>query len=472
MQTEGRYRAVRVENAGMKTIRFTTITAIIVTCALTAAPSASTIAQETAAAEDHAMRFDKSGMLLPWTGYRDAIAREMAWYQHCPEHGATVSGRVVGYPRFVTTTFMMGNYSPIARRPSTIPAMQNGMGIISYLKYWNYTGGKDSRFVQTAGKMADYLIKECLTPNTGAYPLFPRSTGTAGQIPMPANCGSQRDHPYEIQPDKGAIAAYALIKLWQQTKREDCFEVARHTAEVLKAQMRSGDATHSPWPFRADFRTGAARGDISSNMSFVLRLFDALIDAGRVEFKNPRQKLWQWIMEYQIPSANAKGELWTQFFEDHEEPDNRNSWAPLNLARYLLEGREKLEPQWLEHSKTLVEFTARSFTSVRGGVPVCGEQDYDREPWSGALSTYGAVLALYARAAHSPAHAAAARQALNFAEYAIHEDGCPGDTAIRPTRGGWQEDAHTDVIHNFVDALTAFPEWANSRDNRLPKSVQ
>ena len=456
----------------MKTPRAASITAIIILSTLIAYPSSAPHAQETAAIEDHAMHFDKTGQLLPWTGYRDAIAREMDWYQHCPEHGATASGRLVGYPRFVTTTFMMGNYAAIARRPSTIPAMQNGMGIISYLKYWNYTGRKDARILKTANQMADYLIKECLTPDTGVYPLFPRSTGTAGQIPMPADCGSQRDHAYEIQPDKGAIAAYALLKLWEQTNRLDCFNTALHTAEVLKTQMRNGDAVHSPWPFRADFRTGAARGEIASNMSFILRLFDGLVDAGREEFKEPRQKLWRWIVGFQIPSASAKGELWAQFFEDHEEPDNRNSWAPLNLARYLLEGREKLDPQWLEHSRTLVEFTARSFTSVRGGVPVCGEQDYDREPWSGALSTYGAVLALYAHAAHSPAHAAAARQALNFAEYAIHKDGCPGDTAIKPTRGGWQEDAHTDVIHNFIDALTAFPEWANSKDNRLPKMAQ
>lgn len=26
-----------------------------------------------------------------------------------------------------------------------------------------------------------------------------------------------------------------------------------------------------------------------------------------------------------------------------------------------------------------------------------------------------------------------------------------------PGRGGWQEDAHTDKLHNIVDALTLFP---------------
>ncbi len=31
--------------------------------------------------------------------------------------------------------------------------------------------------------------------------------------------------------------------------------------------------------------------------------------------------------------------------------------------------------------------------SLRDGVPVCGEQDYDKNPWGGILSNYGAVLA-------------------------------------------------------------------------------
>jgi hypothetical protein len=55
---------------------------------------------------------------------------------------------------------------------------------------------------------------------------------------------------------------------------------------------------------------------------------------------------------------------------------------------------------------------------------------------------------------------ALARQALNYSLYAVNDDGCPSDGAWRAGRGGWQEDAHTDRIHNFMDALTAFPEWA------------
>ena len=55
-----------------------------------------------------------------------------------------------------------------------------------------------------------------------------------------------------------------------------------------------------------------------------------------------------------------------------------------------------------------------------------------------------------------------ARQALDFTLYSIDELGRPRDLAHSAAAGGWQEDAHTDVIHNYVDALRAFPEWIDS----------
>ena len=76
------------------------------------------------------------------------------------------------------------------------------------------------------------------------------------------------------------------------------------------------------------------------------------------------------------------------------------------------------------------------------------------------LSTYGAVLAVYSRATGSNEFKAAARQAVNYCLYAVNDDGCPSDQANTSGRGGWQEDAHTDKLHNLLDAMNAFPEWA------------
>src|ERR1039457_4267078 len=201
---------------------------------------------------NHAAVYDERALLLPWTAWADAMDREMNWYFKCPsEHG---------YPRFVYLTFMDGNYEAISNRTSFIPATQNGMGIISYLKYYAYKGRKDPRLLQMARYMGDYLVKEAITPDTGKYPRFSRSTGWQEKFPQPPDCGSQGDQPYEIQLDKGGIAGYALVLLYKETKDQKYLQQALQNARVLVANMREGTATNSPWPFRADYRTGEPRG--------------------------------------------------------------------------------------------------------------------------------------------------------------------------------------------------------------------
>jgi hypothetical protein len=401
----------------------------------------------------HVAKYAADGSLLPWTSWADALDREMKWYERCPiEHG---------YPRFVWLTFMDGQYQPIESRPDTIPAMQNGVGIISYLKYYEYTGRKSAKALEFARYMGDYLVKESLTPDTGKYPRFTRSTGWSNAFPQRADSGSQDDKPYEIQPDKGGIAGYALLLLYRETQDRRYLEQALQNGRVLVSNMRKADATHSPWPFRADYRTGEARGDVSGEMTFNLRLFDSLVAQGYPEFKAPASTLWAWIKDVQLPNLAKGGSLWVEFFEDHHSQKNRTAWAPLALARYLTEKKQALDADWQKDARVLIEFVGGTFTSIRFGVPVCGEQDEDREPWGGINSSYGAVLALYSAATGSPQYKKVANQALTFALYGIDEDGCPRDSLIENQRGGWQEDAHTDKVHNFMDALAAFPEWAH-----------
>lgn len=402
----------------------------------------------------HEARFDHEGHLLPWIAWNDALEREMHFYQQCPlDHG---------YPRFVSTTFLNGDWSVQTARADTIPATQDGTGILSYLEYYEWRGKGDASYLKTARAMGDYLIHEALTPDEGKYPRFVRSTGRRGQFPQSADCGSQADHPYEIEPDKGGIAGYALLMLYKETGEQRYLAAAAHHAHVLALAQGAGDATHSPWPFRADYRSGEGRGDVSGNMTYILRLYDGMIAEGEQQFVKPRAALWRWIKTYQMPSAAGDGALFAQFFEDHETPTNRTAWAPLNLARYLLEKRKALDPEWPGDAGVLIEFVRRNFTHKEFGATVCHEQDEDKDAWGGVNSTYGAVLAMYAKAIGSEKLAIEARQALNFTLYSIDEQGRPRDLYKNPNLGGWQEDAHTDVIHNYVDALRTFPEWGEA----------
>jgi hypothetical protein len=419
--------------------------------------SFTTIAQTPGAPQikigNHPAVYDANGQLLPWISWQDAIDREMQWYLHCPV--------THGYPNFVWMTFMDGNYQPDARRTDFIPAMQNGMGIISYLKYYVYDRRRNKKVLEWAKYMGDYLVKESNTPDTGRYPGFTRSTGIAARFPQPADCGTQGDRPYEIEPDKGAIAGYALGLLYQETGEKKYLDQALHNARVLVANMRQGDSVSSPWPFRVDYRTGEGRGPVCGDMVYIQRLLDFLSTGlGYPEFNQPRWRLWKWILNDQIPNLSKGGALWDQFFEDHDEANDRTAWAPLNLARYLLDRKGVVDSAWQLHTHELIEFVNRNFTGINFGVPICGEQDHDKDPWGGILSTYGAVLAMYTAVTGSNEYKGLALQALNFATYSLNTDGCPCEKAgTSPCRGGWQEDAHTDKIHNFVDALEAVRAW-------------
>ncbi len=123
----------------------------------------------------HEAKYADDGSLIPWTSWSDTLDREMNWYLQCPvEHG---------YPRFVWMTFMDGEHQADPKRFDFIPSMQNGVGIISYLKYYNYTGRKNPKVVEFARYMGDYLVKESLTADYRQVPTIHPLYRHSGQVP-------------------------------------------------------------------------------------------------------------------------------------------------------------------------------------------------------------------------------------------------------------------------------------------------
>ena len=417
----------------------------------------------------HGAVYDDQGRLLPWTSWDDALKREMAWYLSCPKGQKE-------YPIYFSTTFMDGDYNPY--REDFIPCTQLGMGIISYVKYWRYLGKSDRDVMRYAQKMGDFLVDECLTPDEGAYPRFPRSTGYNNALPIDrAAQGDEQYGPNVIEPDKGGIAGYAFLVLYEAQAGTDFLDMVVHVADVLVDNMREGDATRAPWPFRVDALTGECWGERNGNMVYILRLFDGLIDRGMPQYQPARDRLWTWVKTYQLAAPDTREDsLWIQFFEDMTEEDNRNSWAPLETARYLIERKDRLDPDWKELAEKCIQFALRHFGLERpGGVTLMGEQDTDPRPWGGACSKLGGVAAMFYAAGGGEEYKELAYRNLNWVTYFIDADGGPAALwgAEGWKKGGWQEDCHTEVIHNFVDALLAVPEWADGPRGRLalPKRI-
>ena len=342
-----------------------------------------------------------------------------------------------------------------------IPAMQDGTAILSNLAWAEFTNMADPSVLKDAVRYGDYLLQEAVTPNEGKWPGVFRSTGKPMVFPQAADCGIRSDQPYEIEPDKLGIAGYALIRLSAVTGVAKYGLAALHNAQMLAANMTDGSATTSPWPFRVDYRDNTPNGDVSGNMVWNLRLFDALIAGGHKELQPAREKLWKWMRDVQIPNAAGDGTLWAQFFEDQVLPTNRTAWAPAATASYLLERREQLDPDWQKHADILLKFVEANFVDDWQGFQLCIEQDFDRKPYGGVLSTYAQAEARYAALTGDAERRARAYVAVALLIQSINSNGCPGHRALDGGCGGWQEDAHTDRVHNILAVLQAFPQWAD-----------
>ncbi len=393
------------------------------------------------------------GFVKTWKTWREALALQMAYY-------ATACDDVGGYPLLASATHF-GSDCNASGSSEVIPAMQDGTAILSYLEYDAFTGHVDPRWIKTALRYGDYLVNEAVTPNDGKWPGVFRSTGKPMTFPQAPDCGIRSDQPYEIEPDKLGIAGYALLRLTAVTGVQKYAIAALHNATVLAQNMTDGSATTSPWPFRVDYRDNTPNGDISGNMVWNLRLFDTLIAGGRFELQPARDKLWKWMRDVQIPNAAGDGMLWAQFFEDQVLPNNRTAWAPAATASYLLERREQLDPDWQKHAEILLKFVEANFVDAWQGFPLCIEQDFDRKPYGGVLSTYEQAEARYAALTGDADRRARAYMAIALLIQSVNSNGCPGHRALDGGCGGWQEDAHTDRVHNILAVLSAFPGWAD-----------
>jgi len=184
--------------------------------------------------------------------------------------------------------------------------------------------------------------------------------------------------------------------------------------------MSPGDEERSPWPFRVDYRTGESRGPVSANMSFNLRLFDKLIEHGHTEFNGPRAKLWAWIKKHQIPNLAKGGSLWCSSSRTTRNGQPQCLVA-LNLARYLIEKKVTLDPDWKQDAHALIELSFTISPAFAMAFRSAENRPMTRNVGRRALHLRrGArhVLGCYREKANTGRW----RPGLNFALYAVNED--------------------------------------------------
>ena len=139
-----------------------------------------------------------------------------------------------------------------------------------------------------------------------------------------------------IEPDKIGELGYSLLRLYEVTGITRYRDAAAVMGEVLAAQVRTGNATQSPWPFRVYAETGVVREQYCAHVIAPIALFDELIRLGIGTAAVPaaRQIAWNWLMTYPMQNDN-----WSNYFEDVEIRATATNMTQMNAmmtARYLL----------------------------------------------------------------------------------------------------------------------------------------
>lgn len=418
----------------------------------------------------HPVLRDAGGGLLPWTGLPvptdgyDRVLRN-AWdylLHRVPDDPST------DRPAYFSQSYLDPETQQTSGWPSN-PASMNAMLIESALAYYAYSG--DAAVLAFARSLADHHLDSGLTPVGWEWPGVPYASGDAGSLVYQgAAYGDESgvgDGRGVIEPDKLGELGTSLLRLSEATGVARYRDAALTMAGVLASRVRSGDATHSPWPFRVEAETGVVREEYSAAVIAPIELFDELARRGLASagMQAARATAWSWLLA--VPMQN---ERWANYFEDvpiREDLDNVTQMSPLMTARYLLRHPE-LDPDWEAHVRGILDWVAQEFGVGSYGATTICEQSVFYHAMGSHTSRYASVQALLHAATGDAAAREEAYRSFNWATYMDRGDGVVIDG---PEVGNqWFTDGYGDYIRHFLTGFAAIPEWAPAGEDHLTSS--
>jgi hypothetical protein len=362
------------------------------------------------------------------------------------------------------------------------PAFLNATFVDSLVSWYPYSG--DRRAVRAVREMLDYQLAHGTSPAGWAWPRVPFATSCAGERRY-GRClaGLPRRFYGGIETDKVGMLGLGYLLFYELTGERRFLRAAVATGDALARHVRPGDATHTPWPFRVNARTGAVLDGAQFGGLVVgpVRLLDELIEirAGNTAaYTRARDVAWSWLLKHQLNPDSPAWNRWAGFYEDvPNNPRSINQAAPTLTAQYLLsqESPAAVDPQWSEHATALLRWVRTS----HGRGPFAGAWGIDEQRAPGkpgccsrvglgsTTSRWAAANALlYARTGDERAREQAVRS-LSYATYFEAGNGRISCCGQRPGNTFWFSDGYGDYLRSFNWGMAAMPELAPKRQNHL-----
>jgi hypothetical protein len=428
-------------------------------------------AQQSELLQYHPIQTDKNGNIIPWFNADPAIA-----YDHnlhtIWNFWFTMRRDPNGLPYYMNHQVWNEHFDD----PRGIGGDQFMMAMSSWRMLYAYLG--DENIKSNIYFLAGYYLTHGCSPATCKWPNIPFPYNTL--IYSGVYDGDMRNGKDVAQPDKAGSFGLELVHVYKIKGDPVFLDAAVKIANTLAANVNTGNAEHSPIPFKVNVFTGKtvllnleAKGGNStdtacytSNLTPMLQLFLDLIQLGKGQvsrYNLAAGKILDWLKKY--PIQNNK---WGPFFEDVGEWSQTQINA-MTCARFMMEHQQYF-PKWKTEVKNIIDWVHLNFandTWRKYGVVVTNEQSVYRVPGNSHSARQAADELLYEHLTGDTTLYGNAIHELNWATYMVDFDG----KNCFPTDEPWLTDGYGDYVRHYLRAMSTFPELAPPEDHILSSSA-
>jgi hypothetical protein len=415
----------------------------------------------------HPIQTDKAGNIVPWFNADPAIAFDhnlhMVW-----NFWYNMRRDPNGLPYYMDHQVWNKDIDD----PRGIGGDQFMMAISSWRLLYAYTG--DEHVKANIYFLAGYYLTHGLSPASCKWP----------DIPFPYNTliysgiydGDMRNGKDVAQPDKAGSFGLELVHTYKIKSDPVFLDAAVKIANTLAANVKTGNAEHSPLPFKVNVFTGETvllkvdnpknistdTAGYTSNLTPTLQLFFDLIELkkGNIEaYENAADKILAWLKKY--PIQNNK---WGPFFEDVGEWSQTQINA-MTCARYIMEHPQYF-PEWKTQAKSIITWVHTNFNNDKWkkyGVTVTNEQSVYPVPGNSHSVRQAADELLFGSLTGDTTYHTNALRELNWATYFVDFDG----KNCFPTDEPWLTDGYGDYVRHYLRAMATYPALAPVEDHIL-----
>ncbi len=364
-----------------------------------------------------------------------------------------------------------------------VAGSQFEMALNSWRLLYQFSG--DERLVENMRFMADYYLSHSLSPANANWPNIPYPYNTllyAGKYDGDMVIG--RNY---TQPDKAGAFANELLYLYKllgngshgQTPTQIYLNSAIDIANTLVKNIITGDADHSPLPFKVHALLGV-NGVIknregknekvifsayTTNWSGTIELLLSLVEMKKgntIAYQKAANTLLAWMKKYPL-----KNNRWGPFFEDIVGWSDTQINA-ISFAQFMM-NHPQYFPDWKPTVKNIFDWVYAKVGNKKWnkyGVTVINEQTAYQMPGNSHSARQAAAELQYMQLTGDSTYKENAIRMLNWATYMVDANG--RNQYLNDDH--WLSDGYGDYIRHYLNAFAAMPLLAPADEDHIVSS--